>query len=266
MSLMKQQILRLLPPEHPRKDRIHWFDSLDSTNNRAKLMAREGAPHGTVLLAGHQTGGRGRMGRSFHSPDGKGLYLSVLLRPTAPAEQWMHLTCAAAVAACRAIEAVCGLRPGIKWTNDLVWNRRKLGGILTELVSFPHSTAAIVGIGINIAQNEEDFPSALRTIAGSLSMFCRELPSREALAAMLIRQLQQMDRELLAEKASTLAIYRENCITLGTDVSIVQGDSIRHAHALTVDDQGALVVSFPDGHREAVNSGEVSIRGMYGYV
>ncbi|MBO5892633.1 MAG: biotin--[acetyl-CoA-carboxylase] ligase [Oscillospiraceae bacterium] len=263
---MKQQILNLLPPGHPWKDRIHWFDSLDSTNNRAKLMAREGAPHGTVLIAGHQTGGRGRMGRFFHSPAGKGLYLSVLLRPTAPPEQWMHLTCATAVAACQAMENACGLRPGIKWTNDLVWSRRKLGGILTELVTLPGSTAAIVGIGINLSQNAEDFPPELRSMAGSLAMFCQSLPSREKLAAMLIQQLQQMDRDLLTEKASTLDIYRKNCITLDTDVSIVQGESVRHGHALTVDDRGALVVSFPDGHTEAVNSGEVSIRGMYGYV
>lgn len=263
---MKQQILDFLSPEYPWKDRIHWFDSLDSTNNRAKLMAREGAPHGTVLLAGHQTGGRGRMGRSFHSPDGKGLYLSVLLRPTAPAEQWMHLTCAAAVAACRAIEAVCGLRPGIKWTNDLVWNRRKLGGILTELVTLPGSTAAIVGIGINISQTAEDFPPELQSVAGSLAMFCRELPNREQLAAALMQQLLQTDWITSTETASILDFYRKNCITLGTDVSIVQGESIRHGHALTVDDRGALVVSFPDGHTEVINSGEVSIRGMYGYV
>lgn len=263
---MKKQILSLLSPEHPWKDRIYWFDSLDSTNNRAKLMAREGAPHGAVLLAGHQTGGRGRMGRSFHSPAGSGLYLSVILRPKEAPEAWMHLTCAAAVAACTAIEAVCGLRPGIKWTNDLVWNRRKLGGILTELSVLPDSTAAIIGIGINISQKTEDFPLELQAVAGSLGMFCPKLPSRAQLAASLIQQLQIMDENLFSGKSAILEAYRKNCITLGTDVFIVQGESIRHGHALTVDDQGALVVAFPDGHTEAVNSGEVSIRGMYGYV
>ena len=263
---MKQQILSFLPGEHPWQSHIHWFESLDSTNTRAKLMAREGAPHGTVLIAGHQTGGRGRMGRSFHSPAGSGLYLSVILRPSSPPEQWMHLTCAVAVAACKAIENTCGLLPGIKWTNDLVWERRKLGGILTELCTLPESTAAIIGIGINISQTPEDFPPELQTMAGSLAMFCEKTPSRAKLAADLIRHLQEMDEKLLTDKASILEAYRENCITLGTDVSIVQGDSIRHGHALTVDEQGALVVRFPDGHIEAVNSGEVSIRGMYGYV
>ena len=263
---MKQQILSFLPGDHPWQSHIHWFASLDSTNTQAKLMAREGAPHGTVLIAGHQTGGRGRMGRSFHSPAGSGLYLSVVLRPDCPPEEWMHLTCAAAVAACRAVESACGLLPGIKWTNDLVWNRRKLGGILTEVSILPECTAAILGIGINISQTAEDFPPELQTVAGSLAMFCQETPSSAKLAADLILQLQKMDEMLLTDKALILDSYRENCITLGTDVSIVQGDSIRHGHALTVDEQGALVVRFPDGHTEAVNSGEVSIRGMYGYV
>ena len=263
---MKQQILNFLSPEHPWKDRIYWFESLASTNSLAKQLVLDGAPHGTVLIAGHQTGGRGRMGRSFHSPAGGGLYLSVLLRPEAPPEQWMHLTCAVAVAACQAVHDACGLYPGIKWTNDLVWEQRKLGGILTELVTIPGNTAAVVGIGVNLTQTPEDFPPELQTIAGSLAMFCRELPNREKLAANLIHRLWETDRVLFSEKAAILDAYRKNCITLDTDISIVRGDSLRHGHALTVDEQGALVVSFPDGHIEAVNSGEVSIRGMYGYI
>jgi BirA family biotin operon repressor/biotin-[acetyl-CoA-carboxylase] ligase len=263
---MKQQILNFLSPEHPWKNRIHWFDSLDSTNNRVKQMALEGAPQGTTVIAGHQTGGRGRMGRSFHSPAGSGLYISLLLRPELPPEQWMHLTCAVAVAACKAIQDTCGLHPGIKWTNDLVCNRRKLGGILTELVTTPGSTAAIVGIGINLSQTPADFPPELQSMAGSLAMFCREAPCREKLAANLIHRLWEMEQILFTRKTAILDAYRENCITLDTDISIVQGESLRHGHALTVDDRGALVVSFPDGHIEAVNSGEVSIRGMYGYI
>ena len=206
------------------------------------------------------------MGRSFHSPAGSGLYFSVILRPSAPPEQWMHLTCAAAVAACRAVQNACGLLPGIKWTNDLVFHQRKLGGILTELITLPESTAAIVGIGINLLQMPKDFPPELQAMAGSLAMFSQETPSQEKLAAHLIQQLQKMDETLLTDKSGILDAYRQNCITLGTDVSVVQADSIRHGHAVTVDEQGALVVQFTDGHTEAINSGEVSIRGMYGYI
>lgn len=262
---MKQEILSFLPGDHPWQNHIHWFESLDSTNTQAKRMAREGAPHGTVLIAGHQTGGRGRMGRSFHSPAGSGLYLSLLLRPNCPPEQLMHLTCAAAVAACQAIENTCGLLPGIKWTNDLVLAGRKLGGILTELAVMPDSTAAIVGIGINLTQKPEDFPAELRQMAGSVAMFCQEAPSPAKLAAVLILAFREMDAQLLTGKTAMLETYRQNCVTLGRDVSVVQGDSVRHGHAVSVDDQGALVVRFPDGHTEAVNAGEVSIRGMYGY-
>ena len=130
---MKQRILDHLPRNHPWAGNIHYFDTIDSTNTEAKRLAAAGAPHGTVLIAGHQTGGRGRMGRSFHSPAGLGIYLSVILRPECAPGDLMHLTCAAAVAMCDAVENAAGFRPGIKWTNDLVYGKRKLGGILTEL-------------------------------------------------------------------------------------------------------------------------------------
>lgn len=102
-------------------------------------------------------------------------------------------------------------------------------------------------------------------MAGSVAMFCQEAPSPAKLAAALILAFREMDAQLLTGKTAMLETYRQNCVTLGRDVSVVQGDSVRHGHAVSVDDQGALVVRFPDGHTEAVNAGEVSIRGMYGY-
>ena len=157
---MIASILNRLPEDFPWKHSIQYFPTIDSTNTRAKLLAAQGAPHGTVLIAGHQSGGRGRMGRSFHSPEGMGIYLSVILRPDCPATDLMHLTCAAGVAMCDAVEAAAGFRPGIKWTNDLIWGKRKLGGILTELSLKSDGTAdyAVVGIGINCCQQPEDFP------------------------------------------------------------------------------------------------------------
>ena len=127
---MKEQILQKIPTECPWRDTLYWYDTIDSTNNRAKELAREGAPHGTVVTSGCQTAGRGRMGRSFHSPEGLGIYLSVILRPNCPPDQLMHLTSCAAVAMCDAVQKVSGLRPGIKWVNDLILNKKKLGGIL----------------------------------------------------------------------------------------------------------------------------------------
>lgn len=264
---MKEHILHDLPGDHPWQNQIYWFDSIDSTNTRAKQMAADGAPYGTVLIADHQTGGRGRLGRTFQSPSGMGIYMSVILRPQCRPEHLMHLTCAAAVAACDAIEAAVGLRPGIKWTNDLVHSSRKLAGILTELsVEAGTVNCAVIGIGINCCQQETDFAPDIRAVAGSLAMVAGRQIDRAKVATALIDQLQRMDRTLLEGKAAAMERYRQDCITIGRDISLVRGDELRHGHAVGVDDEGALLVSFPDGHVEAVNSGEVSVRGMYGYI
>lgn len=265
---MKDTVLTNLAPPYPWKDQFYYFSTIDSTNDRLKRMARQGAPHGTVLLAGHQTGGHGRMGRSFHSPEGVGIYLSILLRPQCAPTELMHLTCAAAVAMCDAVEKAAGFRPGIKWTNDLVHRKRKLGGILTELGFSSKGSLdyAIVGIGINCCQSREDFPPEIRDLAGSLTMVTETPMDRSKVAAAMLEALWEMDSQLLTRKKDILCRYREDCITIGQDISLVRGEEIRHGKALDVDDSGALVVSFPDGSVEAVNSGEVSIRGMYGYI
>ena len=111
---MKHEIISRLPASYSWRGNIHYFESIDSTNTEAKRMAAEGAPHGTVLIADSQTGGRGRMGRSFHSPAGCGIYMSMIIRPECPAQNLLHLTCAAAVAASDGIEDATGLRPDIK--------------------------------------------------------------------------------------------------------------------------------------------------------
>lgn len=266
---MKEQILAHLPGDHPWQNQIYWFDSIDSTNTRAKEMAAQGAPHGTVLIAGHQTAGRGRLGRSFQSPAGLGVYLSVILRPNCPPDQLMHLTCASAVAMCDAVAEVTDKRPGIKWTNDLVMEKRKIAGILTELSVNPKNGLvdyAIVGVGVNCSQKSEDFPPEIRGFAGSLSMVTGKeiLPFR--MAAAMINALCRMDRTLFSSLTPLMAQYRSDCITTGHDVSLVRGEDVRHGHAIGITDSGALVVRFADGHTEAVNSGEVSVRGLYGYV
>lgn len=264
---MYYNVISNLPASHPWRENLHYFESIDSTNTAAKQMAATGAPEGTVLLADLQTGGRGRMGRSFHSPAGCGIYMSVILRPKCPAPQLMHLTCAVAVAAADAIEAATGLRPGIKWTNDLVFERRKLGGILTELSLDKNGCIdyAVLGIGINCCQKAEDFPEEIQGIATSLQLCTGKPVNRAAVAAAMIEALERMNHTLI-DAGAFLPCYRTNCITIGQAISLVRGDEVRHGTALDVDNQGALVVRFEDGHTEAVQSGEVSVRGMYGYV
>lgn len=265
---MKEQILSHVSPDYPWKEQFLFLPQVDSTNDYLKKLAAEGAPHGTVALSDHQTGGHGRRGRSFLSPPGVGLYLSILLRPACPPTRLMHLTCSAGVAMCDAIEKSAGFRPGIKWTNDIVYDKRKLGGILTELRLNPLGLVdyAIVGIGINCRQSAQDFPPEIREVAGSLAMVTGQDIDRFQVAAAELDALHEMSVRLLTEQDALLFQYRKDCITIGQEVSLMRGDEIRHGKALDVDSAGALLVRFPDGHMEAVNSGEVSVRGMYGYV
>ena len=245
---------------------LHRFETIDSTNTYLKQLAEAGAEGGTAVIARSQTGGRGRLGRSFHSPAGSGIYLSYLLRPNCKPEGLMHLTCAVAVAMCDAVEKATGLRPGIKWTNDLVWQKRKLGGILTEL-GFENGLVsyAVVGIGINCTQKAEDFPEEIRSIATSLAAVTGKPVDIAALEKEMLSALEAM-AQTLADKETVLAKYRSGCVTIGQKVCVVRGEEISYGTALDVNGEGALVVRFDDGAVRAVTSGEVSVRGMYGYL
>ena len=266
---MKQTIVSQISAECPWRDTLHWYDAIDSTNTHAKQLAKEHSPHGTVLIAGSQTAGRGRMGRSFSSPQQMGVYLSVILRPQCPPAALMHLTCAAAVAGCRAVEAVSGICPNIKWTNDLVYGKKKLGGILTEL-SLDSRTGlvdyAIVGIGINCNQLKQDFPTELQDMATSVRKLTGTQCAPEKLAAALVEALYQMDQMLLSQKTAIMDCYRSRCMTLNQDIMVLRGDEVRYGTAVDLDDDGGLIVRFTDGALQTVSSGEVSVRGMYGYV
>ena len=248
---------------HSWQGQIVYLDTVNSTNTYAKQLACQGAQEGTVVLADRQTGGRGRLGRSFSSPAGMGIYLSLILRPNCPPKEIMHLTCAAGVAAVRALDDP---RIGIKWTNDLVLSKRKLGGILTELSVDPKTGLVewvVIGIGINCCQNNQDFPPEIRDIACSLGMVPQQIP---CLIARLIRALFTMRQQLLTDKPALLAEFSDRCVTLGQQICVVRADTVRHGRAIAVDGDGGLVVEYTDGSRQVVTSGEVSIRGMYGYV
>lgn len=266
---MKQQILTYLPKDFPWANQFHTYQTLDSTNDLAKKMASQGAPHGTVILADTQTAGHGRMGRAFHSPEGQGIYMSVILRPQCQATELMHLTCAAAVAVCDGIQSALGFRPNIKWTNDIVYNKRKLGGILTELSIRTGSGPvdyAVLGIGINCTQQLSDFPVELQGFVSSLAMATSEKIDRARIAASILKALYAMNDGLLDQKDAVIRQYRRDCITLGQEISLVQGDVVAHGRAVDIDSNGALLVAFDDGSTRFVQSGEVSIRGMYGYI
>ena len=207
------------------------------------------------------------MGRTFQSPEGKGVYLSVILRPSCEPAQLMHLTCAAGVAMMDAVENASGIRPRVKWINDLVVNGKKLGGILTEMaVDHGRVDYAIIGIGINCLQKEEDFPPEISDIATSLSLAAGQTVFPETLAAAMVESLWRLNDTLFTGKRQIMDRYRENCITLGQDIQVIRNDRIIPGKAVGMDDDGGLLVQYPDGTVQTVSSGEVSVRGMYGYV
>ena len=250
---------------------LYCFPELDSTNNHAKALAQKGAPDGTAVIADRQTSGRGRMNRSFQSPKGKGIYLSVLLRPVLSPEHLPLVTALAGVALCDAVEKVCGARPGLKWPNDPVLNGRKLCGILTEASLHAETgrlQSLVVGIGVNVLQTPEDFSPEVASMATSLLQATGQAVSRPRLAAALLEALDRMYVDLERDSLSQWrAAYRRDCVNLGKAVQMIpfDGGPRETAEAVDVDEDFSLIVRLPDGSRKTIRSGEVSVRGLWGY-
>lgn len=248
---------------------LELFDSIDSTNSYLKREAPKGLPHGAVVIAGHQTGGRGRLGRSFLSPEGKGIYCSVLLRPPVTPAEAVDLTSCAAVALCDGVERATGLRPGIKWTNDLVMGGKKICGVLCEMGFTPDGglSHVVIGFGMNVDQRPQEWPEELRAIAGSLSEAAGQPVDREKLTAALLDSLEKVYHNwLLGKRNDILDRYRKDCLTIGREVRLIRGGREETAFAEEIGPDFGLVVRYPDGRRETVTSGEVSVRGLYGYI
>lgn len=260
---MKNEILTLLPPDYSWGESVYYLESIDSTNSYAKTLAKNGAPEGTAVIARCQTCGRGRMGRSFHSPEG-GLYLSLILRPNCKATELMHLTCGAGVAASNAVFAVTGIRPGLKWINDLVLGTKKVGGILVEMSLTPEGDVdyAVIGIGINC---KDTVPPELSEIATALDRETEKEVSPAALAAKLLSELHKLSCTVFTEKEAILRAYRAFCVTIGKEVLLLRGEEKRQAFALDITDDGGLLVKYPDGTQATISSGEASVRGLFGY-
>ena len=235
--------------------------SLRSTNTVMKEQYL-GRPHGFALLAAEQTGGRGRLGRSFSSPAGTGIYLTVLLHPTLPLSDIQFITIAAAVAVAQAIEQTAGFSPQIKWVNDVLMDGRKLAGILTE-ASIEGETGTVssvaVGIGINL-RTSPLWPDEVRAVAGALNEFGR-VPRRAALAAAVLTHFERAYVMLeQGRRAALLAQYRSRLCCIGRPVTVI-GPAARYEATCTgLDENGHLLVRGADGQMHALSSGEISIR------
>ena len=262
--LQKQALERLLDGRFP-ADRLIVLPEVDSTNTYLKQLAANGAPDETAVLSSRQTAGRGRRGRSFLSEPG-GLYLSYLIRPHESAQELLHLTALAGLCVCNAVWQVTGMQPSIKWPNDPVLNGKKLCGSLTELsVSLETQEPEYVVIGIGINCNQTQFPQEL-DMATSLRIEAGRPADVNAIAAALLLELSRMRREFLSRKSDWIAAFSQNCLTVGKDIQILRAGTVRQAKATGIGPDAELLVEYPDGASGSVSSGEVSVRGLYGYV
>ncbi len=266
-KLLLGEMLSWLDPV--RAERVTVLSAVDSTNTYLKSAAANGtAKPGDCVIADMQTGGKGRFGRRFESEKGLGIYCSYLLEvgdlsPAAVSE----ITAWGAVAVREAIQEVCGISCGIKWVNDLVVDRKKVCGILTELSVEGESgriQSAVMGIGINVNHDLQDFPPALRGMAGSLKLAAGKPFSRARLCAALIDRLDALCRDFPARREEYHAAYRAHTVLLGQTVTLLRGGVERVGKAIDIDPHFGLVVQYPDGVTETVTGGEVSVKGFYG--
>ena len=236
---------------------VEYHEKIDSTNTRAKLLAKEGAPCGTVVIASSQSAGRGRMGRSFFSPDG-GVYMSVIFRPNVSCESVGALTPFFAVCVCEAIRELFFVDARIKWVNDVLIDGKKVCGILTES-SIDNGGAsleyAVVGIGINLARI--DFPDGLSDIACSISERSDTSLDKETLIENILVRLAPLLNGTLPDDA--MDGYRSLSCTLGERVYTLSSRSVCGI-AESIDDNGALIIRTDSGERVSISAGEVSIR------
>lgn len=235
---------------------------LDSTNTRLKQMVTEGETRDMVLLAEEQTGGRGRFGRVFFSPQGTGLYMSFLLHPQLHYSEGELLTTAAAVAVAKALEKISGEEAQIKWVNDIWVGGRKVSGILTEASTSLESGQleyAIIGIGINVKEPVDGFPEELKDIARSVfPNTIKKENLRNQLAGEIINQFMAYYKEI--RKKEFFKEYKERSFVIGKEISVLRAGTKRKARALAIDDHCHLKVQYEDGAIEDLSSGEISIR------
>ena len=241
---------------------VRYFPTITSTNTVLKQLAAGDAPAGLALVAGEQTAGRGRMGRSFYSPAGTGLYLSLLLRPDLQAAEAVRLTACAAVSVAEAIESLADVHLGIKWVNDLYLGGKKVCGILTEaglesetgLISY-----VVIGIGINTRIPAGDFPEEIRSVAGAVFGDTPVPDLRSRLAASVLDHLMVYASDPCAE--SVFDKYRQRSMVLGQPIRVLSpGRNPIPAWALDLNPDYSLRVRLEDGSTQCLHSGEISVR------
>ena len=236
------------------------FEETASTNEVVEHLAKSGARDGLVVFAEAQTRGRGRRGRAWASPRGKGLWFSVLLRPALSPAAASRITVAASVAVARAIRQSCGVDARIKWPNDVMVNGKKLAGILTELrAEADEIFLAILGIGIDVNCRVEDFPNELSGIATSLELETGSAQDRVALAAQVLIALDECYRTALTDFETVVDEWAKLCTTLGRHIVVTMGQHRIEGFAQALDSDGALLVRRDSGQIERILGGDLVV-------
>lgn len=233
--------------------KVIFYDETDSTNNQAKRLINDGEKGNLLVCAGRQTAGRGRQGKSFYSPEGTGIYMSLVIHPGSSLQNAVTATTAAAVAVCRAIEKITDITPKIKWVNDVYVNGRKVCGILTEAVTdFESGTVSsvIIGIGVNITT--ENFPSDVEN-AGALNANI----SKSMLIAKIADELMEI---ALGDYSAFIGYYRTHSMIIGRQITFFENGTATDGTALAIDETGGLVVRTENGETRTLRSGEITLR------
>ncbi|WP_058486500.1 biotin--[acetyl-CoA-carboxylase] ligase [Defluviitalea phaphyphila] len=264
--LTKEEVSYNLKTKYLGKDIYHYYQ-IDSTNKEAKKMAVNGAKEGTIIISEEQTLGKGRLGRGWISPPRLGIWMSIILRPLVSPLDASKITILGGLSVCKAIEKVTGLDVKIKWPNDIVINKKKVCGILTEMsAEMEKIDYIILGIGVNV--NNENFPEDLKDKASSLKIEGNKKYNRKEIVQEIIMQFEKYYEIFIRDKNLNkfLEEYKDYCLTLNKDVKINSNKESFVGKAIDISEEGELIVQKEDGEIITVFSGEVSVRGLYGYI
>jgi len=245
--------------------KIYYYETIGSTNEFMKSIVEKNKGEGWVVIAEEQTEGKGRLGRTWSSPKNQGIWMSLLLRPDIPPHLAPCITQVVAAAIVSALNNL-GIETKIKWPNDIVVNGKKVCGILTEMSgSLEQLNYIVVGIGMNINMDDNIFPEELKEKATSLKSATGVTWNRRHILGMIFNELEKYYNEfVLGNHKLYLDVCRRYSVLLGKEIQIIKRDSIKIGKALDIDENGALIVNI-NGNIEKVISGEVSVRGLYGY-
>ena len=266
-DIMNQNELKSIMNTSWAGQELFYFDSIDSTNTKAKELAEAGYPNGTLVVSDSQSAGKGRRGRSWESPSGTGIFMTLMLKPDINPNNASMLTLVAALAVAKAISEITGEKALIKWPNDIVMNGKKVCGILTEMsAQFDYINHIVIGIGINV--HNETFPDELKETASSLMLECGGRRFRRAEIVEKTMEYFEKYYEVYLQTEDLSALVKEYnaiLVNMQKNVRVLDPKEPFEGKAMGITPKGELIVDTWES-RKLVSSGEVSVRGIYGYV